>query len=549
MTLKSSFTELPVEMMIRIFECLDRSTQKDFRSVCKHFCATAEPLLFSTVALDLDRDGCQGICNISSNNRIRKHVRRLRLQRRMFLKNLGDFDTWESSTIFSYDDPRDVPVDLAARLGANSLSNEVWDALSQDERHRLYEEYEQDRTAGEVHKQELASAAYSLLVDRDYLGHGAASQTAPSTHAKTMLDDLVSALGRLPNLIGLEHTPAYITEDQWGLHWRQLHFHPDAPLSSGSVEDEQEIEALQVLLVLHAIANSASPDRRLQFVELHTAGIAFWNLGHLCHLIDWIEEYNNDSIRPLQPLSDEILLSRWIDRTDRWSTGFHHLEQLTRQLCIVERAFAHVTYLDWTACCEEYLPVACQFLARVLQSCECLKDAKLYLQQHLYGQHHYLSGLPSSRTTELLTQASWTLLRAWSSSLYLSKLNTLELSIAVKEAELWGFISRLRTIRHIAFWHVALLPGHGSWNSLVRKMSENLKLLSVELIALEDVWLGSPRLILDPEAQIWKDAQNSSCSYTTYEANILDYVLGKTETFPVLSQDEFCERTMSQSFD
>jgi len=543
MSLRCSFAELPPELLDYIFEHLDRPAQKAFRCLCKQFCAVADPSLFSTIALDLDQGGCKSICAISGNSQIRTLVKTLQLERRTGLRNFGDFQTWHDSTIFSYDDPESLPLDLAPQMRAKTFSKEMWEALSRDDRYRLYQEYEQERRDSNMHVQELASAAYSLFVSGDDLHTATAFQNAPFTKAQNLLSDLDSAISKLPNLTGLTHCPAHIG-DAWEADWRQLRFHPDALILGCSVEHDMEIDALQLLLVLRAFTLSSSPARSLRSAELYTAGIAFWTSVRLRHLLDWVERTTWGESFTSHP--DDLTLYRWIDNAETPSSAFLHLEGLTRQLCAVERAFTLVTDLSWVVHSEENLPAACQFLARILRMCQCLKAVQLsvrynppFREDHLYWNDRSPRELPTEEKLNELTSASTKLLRTWAMGPYLAVLSTLELSVATSEVELWGLLGHLKAIRHVTFRHVAILPGRGCWHSLIRKISEGLKLASVKLFALEDVWPDSPRLILDPKAPAWKDLKDSSSAYAIYESSIVDYVLGKTSSFPVLSAIEF----------
>jgi len=491
MSLRCSFAELPPELLNYIFEHLDRSAQKAFRCLCKHFCAVADPSPFSTVALDLDQGGCESICAISSNSQIRTHVKALQLERRTGLKDFGDFQTWQDSTIFSCNDPESLPLDLAPPTRAETFSKEMWEALSRDDRYRLYQEYEQERSDSKMHVRELASAAYSLFVSGDGVHAATTLQDAPSTYAQGLLSDLDSAISKLPNLTGLKHEPAHLG-DEWGMDWRQLRFHPDALILRCSVEDDLEINALQLLLVLRAFTVSSSLARSLRFAELYTAGIAFWTSVRLRYLLDRVERTALGESYTSRP--DESTLYRWIDDAETPSSAFLHLEEFTRQLCTIERAFTLVNNLSWVIHSEEDLPAAAHFLARILRMCQCLKEVRLsirynspYWEDHLYWKERSARELPSDETLNVLTSASTKLLHTWAMSPYLAVLSTLELSIATTEVELWDLLGGLRAICHVTFRHVAILPGRGCWHSLIRKMSEGLKLASVNLFALDDV--------------------------------------------------------------
>jgi hypothetical protein len=226
MSLACAFSNLSLELLLLIFDYLDRPEQKVFRCLSKQFCDIAEPRLFSTVALDLDPGGYTSLCAISEHARLRKYVTTLHLERRIGLANFEDFETWEDSTVFAYTVPEGFEVQDAPQLRPGSLSQEAWEKLSQNERLKLYEDYEKDRMQMKIEAEELAAAICSLFESGNPFPSAAASPSSRLADVQSLLEKLNRAIATLPDLKNLQHHPAYLEKDDWRTHWREVRFQP-----------------------------------------------------------------------------------------------------------------------------------------------------------------------------------------------------------------------------------------------------------------------------------------------------------------------------------
>lgn len=127
----------------------------------------------------------------------------------------------------------------------------------------------------------------------------------------------------------------------------------------------------------------------------------------------------------------------------------------------------------------------------------------------------------------------------------MESLRQLHLSFAVSAVHLLGLLPRLKQLRQLRLHYVALLPREGRWEDVLQCIAHSCRLDALYLRALEDLGSGQARLILRPEAPIWKTAAAKALSYEEYEAAIVCFALRKSESLPPLLPDEFLQQKWS----
>jgi hypothetical protein len=93
--------------------------------------------------------------------------------------------------------------------------------------------------------------------------------------ANVAVRQLNKALKRLPNLSALEHEPAFLYDEQWALRWRDLYFHPYSIIGNTSYEEDEDVEALQLSVILQSLACFRAKDPRLNRMSMYVGGPAF----------------------------------------------------------------------------------------------------------------------------------------------------------------------------------------------------------------------------------------------------------------------------------
>ncbi|KAK1914129.1 hypothetical protein P3342_007375 [Pyrenophora teres f. teres] len=83
------------------------------------------------------------------------------------------------------------------------------------------------------------------------------------------------ALQTLPNLSALEHEPRFLDTDAWALQWRDLYFHPDYIVGFTDNDEDEDIDALQLSIVLERLAYFRGKGQRLQKMSMYIGGPAF----------------------------------------------------------------------------------------------------------------------------------------------------------------------------------------------------------------------------------------------------------------------------------
>jgi hypothetical protein len=85
----------PIELLVLICELLPRSSLRHLRSTSRDLKAAAEPILFREIFLKFNLRSFEQIKSIASSEILRKHVKSIEYDPRMFERSSGrDYKSW-----------------------------------------------------------------------------------------------------------------------------------------------------------------------------------------------------------------------------------------------------------------------------------------------------------------------------------------------------------------------------------------------------------------------------------------------------------------------
>jgi hypothetical protein len=543
----SSIFGLPTQLLHDILLKSERESLKEFRRVCRESCARVTPILFNKVYFDFDPSGTDGLVNICRQPLLATHVKTIELRRRSGLKKLDDFGTWQEANIYEYEpflphESHESHDKVEVLEGIMSASD--WHYMTDDSRRALFDDYQEDYDAITRQTSQLASAM-SLAIQHD---QGYISGLQNITEALQTVREFNAAVKRLRKITNFHHCPTY-HYDEWGERWRQIQFHRDALILGPGYEDDVDADALQLFVALQGIILYANPVRN---VTLHTRGHAFWSATHLRRLLDWSED---STTRWIKDDHLEVGINGWIEQIGGPLAACRYMESATMYLARLESGFSR---LESLAChvdtngleSPDDETAVSKAVSRMLQCGTNLRKLRLALRQSSWGlDHHTLlyhdTSLskrqlpPNSRQDPGFLLASRNLFGGLVASQALGKLQTLDLTVVTVERHLCALLSQLHSLRHLALRNVSLLPTGGIWESIFQLLSTSLRLESADLVGLEDVVDGYPRLLLQSQASVWNTTTMTHGHYQRYESAILDFVLRRSTLLPPICPAEF----------
>ncbi|KAH0195489.1 hypothetical protein KCU99_g10043, partial [Aureobasidium melanogenum] len=564
----ASFSSVPPELLRGIFGMLDHGSLKAVRLVSRYYSPIVEPLIFSEAVFDLDIGGIASLVRIAESPTLRQHVHTIRLHRRIVPRDFGAFEDWQGLTIHEYigfeglddGDPDADRLDSELKDSTERpMSEQEWEALSDNDRRHLYEDYERERVTLQRHIGGLSALVLSqILGEESEHSFGTTNDDEDDHSLQLFLQSFEQAIKRLSQLSGFFHQPAHL-DDCWGTRWRNIRFNMYGVLAMHDTEEDMYVDSLQQFLCFRTLALTKDAGRgRLLSTYLFTCGTAFWRPRDLMRMLNRF--HRNESLSWRQE-------EEWIRNIQtREALNSEQTEHLTRQLVSIEHCiFAELNDLNWDIRYNNHddsidLGAVGRSLSYTLLSSRCLKKMCITFSQDTQLQS--LSdtsywprdqGLTRTSSQQLPLQiaaynrqqaASGAWLRPPGPRNYsFHYLQAVTLSVVTIERDLWAFLSELPALRHLALQHVALLPTGGSWESVLRKFHERLELQTIQLAMLEDAALTDdqmhmiPRAVLRPTEDIWKDCPEQAYCYQSHEDAVMDYVLGHSTLLPLLSPE------------
>ncbi|KAK3615294.1 hypothetical protein LTR56_026679 [Elasticomyces elasticus] len=528
--------DLPPELVVDILALLNKSDQKRFRLVSKACANLVAPLLFAHIYFDFDAGGTDGLVALSRQPELRQYVHTIELRRRAGIRAFDDIDAWKAATIYEY--AFDTSEDSDVGSSTDAMTQHEWNMLPSDAIEELYNTYCSDQQAIEEHASQLSSALSAII----YKKHDQSQTNVAVSGIHQILADFDSAIARLSSASHFIQSSRYM-DDDWGIYWRRIQFHHDG-IADGSTEADESIDNVQLFAALCAMMLSTNT---VTSIELCTRGYAFWSAAYLRRLLDWSESPRLHW-DPLNAGSDQ-----WIDAIGGPLKAFEHIEAATRHLVRIEGAFSRLASLECLVDTvgvderDELVTIATA-LSNTLKQATNLQSLQLSfcelawcpsLQTPSYSDK-VLSGSHLTRAwLTPLVSASARLFAGIIRSQTIGRLRKLELSLTTVENHLSSLLLRLPLLRHLALRRIAIVPGGGHWEGVFQKVSQHLQLQSIELLSLEDVPDGHPRILLEPTASMWTSPSPEGRCYSCYHGAIVRFLLRQSTLLPPLDPEDF----------
>lgn len=471
---------IPVELRNEVLTCLDLSDLKHVRLLNHSFHALATPLCFATIQFDL-RGGIEHIVGIASEDRLAPYVRKMVLKTRPRLRRFEGLSGMQRAM--------SLPGDPDPLKGDNNdsddglLSYKEWQDLPLENKESWYELYEADRRGDEETVRRLCSHLYFRkfgCVQRE-LVHPRKAQPSPTNESPkkaSALGQLDEAVKKLTHLAVLEHQPGFMFEMDSISRWRTLRFDVSLLICNTQDDDDQDMEALQLSVILRALGWGQC---RVQSMDLYIGGPAFWSADRLRDL--WQGE-GHTRVRGLRralgnaKAADEEVHRQGSELSD--GRG-----RYARQLFIMETTFTYLTHIDLSISedDDESFITLVDPLFEFLCCCEKLETARFVFGRLVDGALLPGSDFEADGPKKLLALLAEK--KPW------PKLHTLELEVPTDEDNLLIFLSSLTTLRRLALSNVTLLRSGGLLMHAISRIANCLDLDSLAVSNAMDH--GGPR--------------------------------------------------------
>ncbi|KAF1963961.1 hypothetical protein BU23DRAFT_548099 [Bimuria novae-zelandiae CBS 107.79] len=431
---------IPVELRNEVLTYLGLSDLKHVRLLNRSFNALATPLCFTTIQFDL-REGIEHIVGIASDDRLAPHVRKMVLKTRPLLRKFEGLSGMQRAMSLP-GDPSPFNADTYDS-DDGLLSYEEWQGLPLEEKESWYELYEADRRGDEDTARRLSKKASAL-------------------------GQLDEAVKKLTHLAVLEHQPGFMFEMDSISRWRKLRFNLGLLICDTQDDDDQDMEALQLSIILSALGWGQC---RVQSMDLYIGGPAFWSADRLRDL--WQGE-GHARVRGLRTaLGDAKAADEEVHRqVSELSDG---RGRYARQLFIMETTFTYLTHIDLSISedDDESFITLVDPLFEFLCCCEKLETARFVFGRLVDGV--LLPGSDSEADGPKKLLALLAEKKPW------RKLRTLELEVPTDEDSLLSFLSSLTTLRRLALSNLTLLRSGGFLTHTILRIANCLELDSLEI--------------------------------------------------------------------
>ncbi|KAJ6267741.1 F-box domain protein [Bipolaris maydis] len=476
-----SLLDLPTELLISVLEYADVWEWKQVRQTCRSLSGLATPLLFEEINFELCEHGCESLYNISQNSVLNCFVKTIALRRIRGYRKFADFDAWVKG-IHQPGTPDYIPWKTCyttyyedEELRSQLMPYEEWARLSKEEKNALYEAYNADRELQNKDAQSIANAEA-----------GNVSVTQFSKALKT-----------LPNLRAFEHEPRFLDTDTWALRWRDLYFHPDYIAGFTNNDEDGDIDALQLSIVLERLAYFRGKGQRLQKMSMYIGGPAFATPARLkllrlsgSHKITRLCR----SIHATSPEADADARTGLVESDE--------IKLLYRRLQAMACAFSDLTCLDCSVSDNDEM-TGCMETAAKLVLCSLISATKLQKLSLAFGRlvDGYLRPTLHSRWNQICS---------------------VELEIATDRKTLMGFLlahkDTLRCLTLVPTSLVRLGDYRNTWEPTLTEIGQCLCLEFLSLSTLCDTihdWAPGVcrRMMFDVKDNVWQSKESELEAY------------------------------------
>ncbi|XP_014550247.1 hypothetical protein COCVIDRAFT_43170 [Bipolaris victoriae FI3] len=432
--------DLPTELLLSVLEHVNVWEWKQVRQTCRSLSELATPLLFEEINFELCEHGCESLYNISQNSVLNCFVKTIALRRIRGYRKFADFDAWVKG-IHQPGTPDYIPWKTCytthyedEELRSQLMPYEEWARLSKEEKNALYEAYNADRE----------------LQNKD------ARSIANAEAGNVSVTQFSKALQTLPNLSAFEHEPRFLDTDVWALRWRDLYFHPDYIVGFTDNDEDEDIDALQLSIVLERLAYFRGKGQRLQKMSMYIGGPAFATPARLkllrlsgSHKITRLCR----SIHATSPEADADARTGLVESDE--------IKLLYRRLQAMARAFSDLTCLDFCVSDNDEM-TGCMETAAKLVLYFLISATKLQRLSLAFGRlvDGYLRPTYGSQEREQ-ARGSMMLLSHLSLHSRWNQICNIDLEIATDRKTLMGFLlAHKNTLRRLTLVRTSLKLGN-----------------------------------------------------------------------------------------
>ncbi|KAH3938402.1 hypothetical protein HBH98_254500 [Parastagonospora nodorum] len=472
---------LPPEIWNVILSLVGAPAWKELRLSSKFFNGLTTCHLFRTIRFELTEHGCYALEKVAFHPAFSLCVKNLVLERTAGLRDLGKSSKWrwaldlpgcnrrKSAHLPRDDDTKGNEADL--------LSYRDWLAFPFQKKEELYREYETDRRQYKDQMRQIAESLQIRTLDSALTEISHSERLSMAGANGNIAEIFYQAVSRLKNLTRFSHQPGSIFNKNWGCRWRNIRFRRDVIHLHTSDNEDEDIEALQLSVALHALGQIPQV-YKVDRISICVDGPAFWGWKRLRYLWNGqgcgnIRAYREEFGSALE--ADEVAF--WMFRHNREEEQ-QQKEAYSRRLVSMGHALINLTRLDCVVSEDAYsgaLSAAATPLFKLLCGAVMLESVSLTFGRLFNGR---------SRPGPLSdSDGSATLLGLLAKHKPWSNLRQLQLQVATDKDTLLRFLSahkeilRILALSHMTLTHVEYGTGFGdTWGSVLTELARSLKI-------------------------------------------------------------------------
>lgn len=520
-----SLSFLPLEIREWVMGYLDAHACGNLRLSCKALNDVATPHLLKTVRFELTKSGCDALANVAGQPVLATCVKNLVLQR------ASGHQDWEKPSKWRWaldlpGCPRDRFAYLPRISGTQTddpglLTHSEWLALPFHKKEALYEQYEKERKQRQEEEVQTLVRSLRHCTSRPILFRdNGTRQLAAALAQDNVIDIFRQSITRLTNLTVFSHQPGWKFDKDWGCRWRNLRFNRAAIRCQARNGRDEDAEALQLSIALHAIGQAPGLGR-LQRISLSVDGPAFWGDQRLQDL------WSSGGCNTVRLWRDEVCSATEADRMASHSfdraggQGQCQKEDYPRQLSVLTNAFVNLTALDCFIREDGLigaLSAATDQLFEVLCRASKLQKLGLGLRDHHDKAQGFLADKGAAELLGSLAER-----KPW------PDLREVHLRVATDQDTLLAFLTahkeslRILKLSHVTLYSHGTIPT--SWDSALLSIGSMLKLEELTLSTLCDFLVrneSSAGLLFNPGDRYWRE---KGLSYLSFHEEVTRRVL------------------------
>jgi hypothetical protein len=524
---------LPSELLLLVLAYVGAEEWRQVRQACRTLSTPAASLLFGRVHFELCGSGCESLCNISQDPVLSRFVKTIVLRRVRGYRKFSDFNAWAESLHqpgapdVGFNTARETTYYSHEGLRDQLMPYAKWAGIPRKQKEALYQAYNADRKQQQKEVRDITNILCFRGLSTARLKFVHPHRAVATGTANVAVRQLYKALGTLPNLKAFEHEPGFLHDAEWALRWRDLYFHPYSIIDGTTYEDDEDVEALQLSVVLQALACIRGEGRRLQKMSMYVGGPAFATPERMQQLWNGDGHEYTRTYRLLHTSSSAAADAEAF--TDLVTPAESELYR--RQLELMAHAFADMTCLDCRVSDEDEMAgcieTAAKFVFPFLLTTKSLQSLRLAIGRLVDGIL-----LPTYGHTER-EQAQGSMMLLWNLSLHSrwSRIRNIELEIATDRNTLLKFLlAHKDTLRFLTLTRTSLvrLGNHrNTWEPTLTEIGRCLRLESLSLSTLCDTlqdWGPGvhKRMLFDVDDHVWK---GRASEYEAYHDRVVARVL------------------------